>query len=144
MPSLPYSLILTRSSFQDHSPQCTAPTYRPRAWCAVALSVAHPGKAYYFAQLEADTDRATPFPPQCRVNHSCCPNAVLSYEHTSSLEGITVRLLCIQPIGAGEEANVSYLSLAAGSRPQSRREILEQSFGFTCRCRRVSNSIYVN
>ena len=68
------------------------------------------------------------YPRTALINHSCKPNAVLSYE------GSRVRVRTIREIQAEEEVLVSYVDLCQPT--EVRKERLRYGYGFECCCER--------
>lgn len=62
-----------------------------------------------------------------RINHSCRPNAVHSWNPLMDVETV----YAVRPIKTGEEITLSY---HAGGPSNTRKEILKQGFGFDCTC----------
>ena len=68
------------------------------------------------------------------LNHSCCPNARISYV------GCSGTLSCIRPISAGEEICVSYIN--EYSDVLSRRYFLLEKHGVRCQCPRCAANFW--
>jgi hypothetical protein len=62
-----------------------------------------------------------------RINHSCRPNAVHSWNPLLNVETV----YAVRPIKSGEEITLSY---HAGGPSTTRKEILKEGFGFDCTC----------
>ena len=69
--------------------------------------------------------------PLYALNHSCWPNAVLSYTEAA---GGTWEVVAIEPIGRGHEITCSYVNLPMPTA--QRREHIRWAWGFECQCRR--------
>ncbi|KIM43208.1 hypothetical protein M413DRAFT_398217 [Hebeloma cylindrosporum] len=71
------------------------------------------------------------FPVASRLfNHSCVPNAVAKYVFSSS-QSIVMEVVALRDISPEEEVCLPYLDPALH---ESRRQILEISYGFKCQC----------
>lgn len=67
------------------------------------------------------------FPNLSRINHSCKPNAKLSWNPAVQMYVV----YAIRPVAEGQEITVSYLS---GGDSRQHQEELKENFGFTCTC----------
>ncbi|KAH9463668.1 hypothetical protein Pst134EA_015753 [Puccinia striiformis f. sp. tritici] len=63
-----------------------------------------------------------------RLNHACRPNSVYYVDHETQL----LRVRAVESISIGEELTISYRSLEMDRA--SRREDLQESYGFDCTC----------
>ncbi|TVY68677.1 SET domain-containing protein [Lachnellula suecica] len=77
--------------------------------------------------LGPDSDVGGIFANISRINHSCRPNAVHSWNPLLNQETV----YAVRPIKAGEEITLSY---HAGGPSNTRKEILKEGFGFDCTC----------
>ena len=66
-----------------------------------------------------------------RFNHSCAPNAVVSFV------GSRLRLHLLEPVAAGSEVTISYTELCEGRA--TRRGALLAAYAFSCRCSRCES-----
>jgi hypothetical protein len=80
--------------------------------------------------LGAEADIGGVFENISRINHSCLPNAVHSWNGLLGERGEET-VYAVRDIKEGEEITVSYL---AGGPSKERQSILKQSFGFDCTC----------
>ena len=77
--------------------------------------------------LGASSDVGGVFENISRINHSCLPNAVHSWNASRGQETV----YAVRDINEGEEVTLSYL---AGGPSSSRKAQLKDNFGFECRC----------
>mmetsp|Transcript_41194 Transcript_41194/g.108843 ORF Transcript_41194/g.108843 Transcript_41194/m.108843 type:complete len:134 (-) Transcript_41194:245-646(-) len=64
-----------------------------------------------------------------RINHSCAPNASLTWLRGAML------VRAVKPIEAGDEVLLNYIGVEATGHPAPmRRAYLRSQFGFLCRC----------
>jgi SET and MYND domain-containing protein len=62
------------------------------------------------------------------LNHSCCPNAMLSFRSRSA------RVHNIASVEAGSELTISYGACVASHCTADRRTLLRQQYAFLCQC----------
>lgn len=62
-----------------------------------------------------------------RINHSCRPNAIQYWNQLLRRETV----YCVSPISSGEEITLSYY---LGGSSTTRQQVLQEQFGFLCRC----------
>ncbi|XP_078261926.1 N-lysine methyltransferase SMYD2-like isoform X2 [Rhinoraja longicauda] len=67
------------------------------------------------------------FPSVALMNHSCCPNVIVTYR------GTTAEVRAVKRIGPGEEIFTSYIDLLYPT--EDRQDRLRDSYFFTCDCR---------
>ncbi|KAJ8274763.1 hypothetical protein COCON_G00093880 [Conger conger] len=67
------------------------------------------------------------FPDVALMNHSCCPNVIVTYK------GIIAEVRAVQEICPGEEIFTSYIDLLYPT--EDRNDRLRDSYFFTCDCR---------
>ncbi|XP_038667447.1 N-lysine methyltransferase SMYD2-A [Scyliorhinus canicula] len=67
------------------------------------------------------------FPSVALMNHSCCPNVIVTYK------GTTAEVRAVKEIGPGEEIFTSYIDLLYPT--EDRQDRLRDSYFFTCDCR---------
>lgn len=66
----------------------------------------------------------------CRAQHSCTPNAEYSWNQSLG-QGV---LHAVQPIAAGAEINISYLSTVSQMPFEQRQQVMVEGFRFQCEC----------
>ncbi|XP_058525164.1 N-lysine methyltransferase SMYD2 [Ochotona princeps] len=66
------------------------------------------------------------FPDVALMNHSCCPNVIVTYK------GTLAEVRAVQQISPGEEVFTSYIDLLYPT--EDRNERLRDSYFFTCEC----------
>ncbi|KAJ8410231.1 hypothetical protein AAFF_G00202120 [Aldrovandia affinis] len=67
------------------------------------------------------------FPDVALMNHSCCPNVIVTYK------GIVAEVRAVQEISSGDEVLTSYIDLLYPT--EDRNERLRDSYFFTCDCK---------
>uniref|UniRef100_A0A2D4M4L1 N-lysine methyltransferase SMYD2 n=3 Tax=Micrurus TaxID=8634 RepID=A0A2D4M4L1_9SAUR len=67
------------------------------------------------------------FPDVALMNHSCCPNVIVTYK------GTVAEVRAVQEIEAGDEIFTSYIDLLYPT--EDRNDRLKDSYFFTCDCR---------
>ncbi|KAI1897235.1 hypothetical protein AGOR_G00081190 [Albula goreensis] len=67
------------------------------------------------------------FPDVALMNHSCCPNVIVTYK------GIDAEVRAVQDISPGDEVLTSYIDLLYPT--EDRNERLRDSYFFTCDCK---------
>ncbi|XP_017575944.2 N-lysine methyltransferase SMYD2-B [Pygocentrus nattereri] len=67
------------------------------------------------------------FPDVALMNHSCCPNAIVTYR------GTLAEVRAVQDVGQGDEIYTSYIDLLYPT--EDRIERLRDSYYFSCDCR---------
>ncbi|KAM9612589.1 N-lysine methyltransferase SMYD2 isoform 1-T1 [Trichechus inunguis] len=67
------------------------------------------------------------FPDVALMNHSCCPNVIVTYK------GTLAEVRAVQEISAGDEVFTSYIDLLYPT--EDRNDRLQDSYFFTCECR---------
>ncbi|XP_067845021.1 N-lysine methyltransferase SMYD2-like isoform X2 [Heptranchias perlo] len=67
------------------------------------------------------------FPSVALMNHSCCPNVIVTYR------GTTAEVRAVKEISPGEEIFTSYIDLLYPT--EDRQDRLRDSYFFTCDCR---------
>ncbi|KAG8123262.1 putative N-lysine methyltransferase SMYD2-like protein [Naja naja] len=67
------------------------------------------------------------FPDVALMNHSCCPNVIVTYK------GTVAEVRAVQDIEAGDEIFTSYIDLLYPT--EDRNDRLKDSYFFTCDCR---------
>lgn len=67
------------------------------------------------------------FPDVALMNHSCCPNVIVTYK------GIVAEVRAVQEISPGEEVFTSYIDLLYPT--EDRNDRLRDSYFFTCDCK---------
>lgn len=79
------------------------------------------------------------FPEFSLLNHSCAPN-------TAAPVLLKDRLLLRTAVAvpAGNELTTSYLGLAGGMPSQQRQQLLQQHYGFVCKCHRCKVGAHVS
>ncbi|XP_053568463.1 N-lysine methyltransferase SMYD2 [Bombina bombina] len=70
------------------------------------------------------------FPDVALMNHSCCPNVIVTYR------GTTADVRAVQEISAGDEVFTSYIDLLYPT--EDRNDRLKDSYFFTCDCKECS------
>ncbi|NP_001085986.1 N-lysine methyltransferase SMYD2-B [Xenopus laevis] len=70
------------------------------------------------------------FPDVALMNHSCCPNVIVTYK------GTVAEVRAVQEIHAGEEVFTSYIDLLYPT--EDRNDRLKDSYFFSCDCRECS------
>jgi hypothetical protein len=79
-------------------------------------------------------------PPIYTLNHSCWPNAILSFRDHSPSNAVSGdgiwELIAIEPIKRGEQITLSYVSLAMPTAV--RQWYIRAAWGFDCKCRRCT------
>uniref|UniRef100_A0A8C9SD82 [histone H3]-lysine(4) N-trimethyltransferase n=1 Tax=Scleropages formosus TaxID=113540 RepID=A0A8C9SD82_SCLFO len=70
------------------------------------------------------------FPDVALINHSCCPNVIVTYR------GIVAEVRAVKDISPGEEIFTSYIDLLYPT--EDRIERLRDSYYFTCNCTECS------
>lgn len=71
----------------------------------------------------------------CRVNHSCCPNAICTWNsNTGQME-----LKALRPLKRGDEVTISYIRNELGLNVDARRRELK-FWNFVCMCTRCARS----
>lgn len=78
------------------------------------------------------------YPFAARLNHSCAPNCVLSFEGTPA-DGPRLLVRAVRDVAAGEELTHSYVDLCT-TTPE-RRAQLQATHGFLCTCSRCSEGL---
>ncbi|KAJ8356700.1 hypothetical protein SKAU_G00194940 [Synaphobranchus kaupii] len=71
------------------------------------------------------------FPDVALMNHSCCPNVIVTYK------GIVAEVRAVQEINPGEEVFTSYIDLLYPT--EDRNERLKDSYFFTCDCKECTS-----
>ncbi|ELK23292.1 N-lysine methyltransferase SMYD2 [Myotis davidii] len=66
------------------------------------------------------------FPDVALMNHSCCPNVIVTYK------GTLAEVRAVQEIGPGDEVFTSYIDLLYPT--EDRNDRLRDSYFFTCEC----------
>lgn len=79
----------------------------------------HPGAAYHTGI----------FPTYARCNHSCAPNAMARFNHTT----FAIEVRAVRGVAPGEELLVSYTNVL--DNRATRNLALKKNYGFECRCR---------
>ncbi|XP_073528060.1 N-lysine methyltransferase SMYD2 [Phyllobates terribilis] len=67
------------------------------------------------------------FPDVALMNHSCCPNVIVTYK------GTVAEIRAVQEISAGDEVFTSYIDLLYPT--EDRNDRLKDSYFFTCDCK---------
>ncbi|XP_075719442.1 N-lysine methyltransferase SMYD2 isoform X1 [Rhinoderma darwinii] len=67
------------------------------------------------------------FPDVALMNHSCCPNVIVTYK------GTVAEIRAVQEINAGDEVFTSYIDLLYPT--EDRNDRLKDSYFFTCDCK---------
>ncbi|MBN3296425.1 SMYD2 methyltransferase, partial [Amia calva] len=70
------------------------------------------------------------FPDVALMNHSCCPNVIVTYK------GTVAEIRAVQEIGPGDEVFTSYIDLLYPS--EDRNDRLRDSYFFNCDCKECS------
>ncbi|CAN2387425.1 SET and MYND domain containing 2a [Pristimantis euphronides] len=70
------------------------------------------------------------FPDVALMNHSCCPNVIVTYK------GTVAEIRAVQEISAGDEVFTSYIDLLYPT--EDRNDRLKDSYFFTCDCNECS------
>ncbi|XP_063299905.1 N-lysine methyltransferase SMYD2 [Pelobates fuscus] len=70
------------------------------------------------------------FPDVALMNHSCCPNVIVTYK------GTVAEVRAVQEINAGDEIFTSYIDLLYPT--EDRNDRLKDSYFFTCDCKECS------
>ena len=83
--------------------------------------------AFHLGVADEHVTRAGLFEKACRINHSCCPNAVAAWNEQR--QRLTVH--AVRPILWDEEVTISYLD---ETLPQDDRQALLGCYGFRCKC----------
>ncbi|KAG8504446.1 N-lysine methyltransferase SMYD2, partial [Galemys pyrenaicus] len=71
------------------------------------------------------------FPDVALMNHSCCPNVIVTYK------GTLAEVRAVQDIGPGEEVFTSYIDLLYPT--EDRNDRLRDAYFFTCACRECTS-----
>jgi len=69
------------------------------------------------------------FPTYARCNHSCVPNAMARFDHTT----FAIEVRAVRAVALGDELFVSYVDVLDGLATRDR--VLRENYGFACGCR---------
>ena len=76
------------------------------------------------------------------LNHSCCPNASVRVVYGESVASETVASVHVaRHVDADEQLCISYSSKALWLPTDARRELIQQKWGFHCRCNRCEGTL---